>query len=1172
MAYSFFSDYQPPPLFPSGLIACYNVLFTTIPVLVIGIWDEDLSHAQVFAHPLIYQTGIQGKFLRYRDFTLFLALAICQTGIIAMTIAPSFSGIITKTGETECFILLGTLIFLAVVSAVLVQVSLQCSAVTWTYCGTVVISLIMLYLFVIIAGLMEWEDLEGVLEHLVGSWTCVMRLVLAPAAACIFGYAVLAYLRLFYPSISDFIAQNPLNQTEIQPWSRLSEYSSDLRRVYKSSARLEQVPELLVSQLHPISLRFSSPSVEKAYETEFSNQLMPLLRVVVAITIALLAAWMVYNVVTNTKTDTATSQSVMIAALLIVLVGSYLPGFRKYFKNVTLGVIFTVILVKFLTELLFNRIGGLSSALIPVVTFAILNVDFLSITALNLLALCLISLSLVLSMADCTIHVLYILIIIVLLVGIFVTCVALGYYTSHLNRLHFHLLNSVNAEAEHVRSILCCFLPEFVRDRVRRGTRYIAEEKGVVTVLFCDICDFDAICANSTPVELTAFLDDLFQKFDMACERNGVFKVETVGKTYMACAGLKETERNIPEELANTTHARRTIELAFHILRIAENYRLPSGTPVSVKIGINSGPVVAGVVGFHKPQFSLVGDTVNTASRMCSTLDSSNSIQISEATFNMIEDQRGIQFEPHMLTGVKGKGDMKAYRIKERTLSLGTETASETEESDRQIKQAERIRTTNITLETRVLRRMQTLRPIDTRKSVRIRCCGSPEERKFRLTILKDTLPVMRTGLISAFVVRILILMLRAVAYDQSSEAASDECLIAYSISAGCTGLLALASTRLHQYRGYSFIVFCICLLSTVLTMCDFVYRTDYHEDVITLVVMYDMMVLTCCSGLYYWWTVLGSVLSVVIWSAVTPLVDDIGLHYSNLIFIIGFSVVNIYASAAQEQQIRSHTSLEKYAEREIKETDELLSHLLPPHVYESLKQERNITESFSNVTILFADIVGFTSWSSNKTPVEVVTMLSELFTQFDKLCVGNEVYKVHTIGDCYVAMGYAGEGSQRDIRAECLNVLRQAFDMVNVINDINTQNGTSLNMRIGLHTGEVIAGITGSSVVRYDIYGPDVLIANKMESGGESGRVNVSDKTRGVMEGGNERFVFEFNKEIEAKAISRKHKSYFVTLQEGCMTQHLSTKSLNDEMSLAVKTKEETMIADDLEHITLPT
>ena len=1158
MAYNFFSDYQPPSLFPAGLTGSYNVLFTTIPVLLIGIWDEDLSLSQVLSHPIIYQSGIQGKFLRYRDFTLFLALALCQVIIISMTIVPSLEHIVRNNGETECFNVLGTLLFISIVEAVLGQVTMVCAAVTVSYFGTVFLCLVMLFTYILVAEALEWDDYDQVLAHIFGSGTQIVRLILAPLAAYMFGYAVFTYLRLFHPSVSEYISQHPDLSVTIIPWSRLSLFSSDLRRVYKSSSRLDQTSELHTTRLHPLTLHFSSTYVENAYQFQFSTHLIPLFRVVSGITVVLLAAWLVYNTVQNTKTETATSQSVMIAGALLVLLGSYLRGFLKHFRLIVTSGTLAVIVVKFLTEILFNRIGGLSTALIPIVTFGILNIDIVTMTVLNAIAWVLIAISLSLQLHNSEIEVLYVLVFMVLVSGIEVTCGVMGYYTARLDRRHFQLLNSVKAEAEHVRSILCCFLPEFVRDRVRSGVRYIAEEKGIVTVVFCDICEFDAICASSTPVELTTFLNELFQKFDAACDRNGVFKVETVGKTYMACAGLKDTELALPDELLSTTHARRAIELSFHILRIIDTYRLPNGNPVSVKIGINSGPVVAGVVGFHKPQFSLVGDTVNTASRMGSTIETPNTIQISEATYAMLGDVRGIHFEEHIVKGVKGKGDMKAYFVKERTLSLDSDASETLDLHSPTLRKND---------ESPVLRPHPDL-PVPIHRTMCFRCCGSTDERQFRLTILKDTFPIIRTGLLTASIVRALVVMLRTIAYDWSSNTASYECLIAYAISTGYTFILAIGSTRLHQYRLYSFLVFSLCLISTMFSMVDFVYQTDYLEDLRTMEVMYGIMLLTSCSGLYYWWTVLGSVIAVVVWSAVAPWARDMPVHYSNLIFIVGFAVVNIYAAAAQERKIRSHTELAKFAEKEIQETDELLSHLLPPHVYESLKQERNITESFSNVTILFADIVGFTSWSSNKSPVEVVTMLSELFTQFDKLCVRNEVYKVHTIGDCYVAMGYAGEGVMRDIRAECMNVLRQAFDMVTVIDQLNAQHGTSLNMRIGIHTGEVIAGITGTSVVRYDIYGPDVLIANKMESGGVQGKVNVSDTTRDILQQGNERLVFEFNKEIEAKAVARKHKAYFVTALDS-LARPESGKQVNTEIN-TTKNKEETMIAEEFEGITI--
>jgi class 3 adenylate cyclase len=85
--------------------------------------------------------------------------------------------------------------------------------------------------------------------------------------------------------------------------------------------------------------------------------------------------------------------------------------------------------------------------------------------------------------------------------------------------------------------------------------------------------------------------------------------------------------------------------------------------------------------------------------------------------------------------------------------------------------------------------------------------------------------------------------------------------------------------------------------------------------------------------------------------------------------------------------------------------------------------------------------------------------------------------------------------------------------------------------MRIGLHTGEVIAGITGTNIVRYDIYGPDAMIANKMESNGEAGKVNISDTTRQIVEemDSSDRFYYEYNKTIVAKAVNREHESYFL-------------------------------------------
>ena len=108
--------------------------------------------------------------------------------------------------------------------------------------------------------------------------------------------------------------------------------------------------------------------------------------------------------------------------------------------------------------------------------------------------------------------------------------------------------------------------------------------------------------------------------------------------------------------------------------------------------------------------------------------------------------------------------------------------------------------------------------------------------------------------------------------------------------------------------------------------------------------------------------------------------------------------------------------------------------------------------------------------------------------------------------------------------------MINMAFDMLKAIKKVNKEKKMSLNMRIGLHTGTLIAGITGTNIVRYDIYGADNDIANKMESGGAAGKINVSEDTMALIEANNPgRFEFSFNKTINHEPTNRSLKAFFV-------------------------------------------
>ena len=197
--------------------------------------------------------------------------------------------------------------------------------------------------------------------------------------------------------------------------------------------------------------------------------------------------------------------------------------------------------------------------------------------------------------------------------------------------------------------------------------------------------------------------------------------------------------------------------------------------------------------------------------------------------------------------------------------------------------------------------------------------------------------------------------------------------------------------------------------------------------------------------------------------------------------------------------------------------------------------------DQLDNVTLLFTDMVGFTEFSKNTKPQEVVNLLSRLFSKFDQLCEQIGVYKVHTIGDCYVIMSYTGKIAKERRSPvmqieEAFRVIQVGLEMINIIAEERnkTKNPAlrNLDMRIGIHTGKIVGGIIGTKVVRYDIFGQDVLIANKMESNGMAGSVCISEQTYKLICRNNfvaESFSFTEHRPCDIETIGKTIKSYKV-------------------------------------------
>jgi class 3 adenylate cyclase len=168
--------------------------------------------------------------------------------------------------------------------------------------------------------------------------------------------------------------------------------------------------------------------------------------------------------------------------------------------------------------------------------------------------------------------------------------------------------------------------------------------------LFADVVGFTPMSATMTPPELVSLLNVVFTTFDRFVEELGLEKIKTVGDAYMVASGVPH---------GRPDHAHAIAELALRIRDHTEGHPF-DGHRISLRIGINSGPVVAGVVGTHKFAYDLWGDVVNTASRMESE-GIPGSIQVTPATFELIRDR--FVCEPRGIVPVKGKGDMHTYLL-----------------------------------------------------------------------------------------------------------------------------------------------------------------------------------------------------------------------------------------------------------------------------------------------------------------------------------------------------------------------------------------------------------------------------------------------------------------------------------------------------------------------------
>jgi len=229
-----------------------------------------------------------------------------------------------------------------------------------------------------------------------------------------------------------------------------------------------------------------------------------------------------------------------------------------------------------------------------------------------------------------------------------IVVILLAYFVNEKNRL-FMLLGNEQSKSE---NLLLNILPKEIAAILKNGSRTIADHYTEASVLFADMVGFTPLSAKLAPVETVELLNEAFSFFDSLLDKYDVEKIRTIGDSYMVASGVPHRRSN---------HAQALVYMALEMREYIATHTFNNGQRVDFRIGINSGPVIGGVIGKRKFVYDVWGDAVNIASRMESH-GLGGAVQITQTTYELIKDE--FVCEPRGTVNVKGKGEMEVWLVK----------------------------------------------------------------------------------------------------------------------------------------------------------------------------------------------------------------------------------------------------------------------------------------------------------------------------------------------------------------------------------------------------------------------------------------------------------------------------------------------------------------------------
>lgn len=1154
--YSYISYYSGTCLYDAWLIMTYNIIMTSLPIVIIGVMEKE---KKIIGHAGVYKIGIKSLLLNWKVFFYWKFFAIFASVLLFLLVI-----MLSKYSlNSESFSLNGTLLFIIAVLTSLGVFMVEMNEWNKFFLGSIFFSLIALMAITIgydYSGFPTTE-IKNVIKQIIIVPNNFLLLILVPLIIITISLFSMFFSVKTLKSGTSSIYPDPVfrrNRYKIFPQTKnLRKYSKNILGLF----RIQNIESLIKKVLNERRDDFKRSSLTQVFqnsqiETEYikfkAERSIFYVRCMLGLILLGNISWTVYGIYTFIMRQVFDKLVVRLFLLIITIFATLFSThsfFLDHFERCLIIMIVGGLCAKTAVEFQYNLDGSMSTATGAIIIFIIFHMSIHKVIFIwsLFLTIYLIRITIMYSESS-SITSVEILIVhyFIILIGISFITGYTGYTIEDSNRETFVMAKKYDERYSTGRRIKSRLLPRDVINDIEKKNNIVKES--YVTLMFCEILNFDRIVTDLPREELMQMLNKYTLMMDNLCENKKVTKIETVNKTYVACCGLNGQQN----------HAATIVELAVDIINKFRPYKVPKiGCDFQLRIGINTGNVISGVVGEHKPQYCLVGDTMNIASRMCSTITTGNRIRISDTTFNNLKNKESWSLEEEFISFKGRQGPVKTHFVEslrhpvERFSSeFGNVPVDNLLKENRENHDRTTPRRTLSmfdieSIKTDDFKRSETsffliqnndeeyLFSEEIQWNVLIYYENLIQER-YRENFITRNKGSIRNGLLMNLFVNVSM----EVTYICHYSIIADEqqvieifCIIIRGVVILVLLVIYLCFDKIVKRRSYQWLIVIVFTFKNLVEVLSSLIKLKVHY-ILILETMYTAVAINHISGLLYGYILAGSSIQCILWILAAR--KGLITYFDQLFFIIFFIIINLVASRAREYFDRQTYKLILKAKASIQRTEKLLKQMIPEPVYRNLAKGQPILDYFENIPILYADICGFTAFSTHRFPQDIIRILSKLFTSFEKYTIENNSYKVHTIGDCYVALGvnYTFSGADNssifNTAKGTENILKLALKMVKKLK--KSKNLNMLKMRIGIHTGNVIAGIVGTKIVRYDIYGKDVDITNLVESAGVAGKINVSESTKKILDtfySGKYRFVD--NKKVVHKPSETELRTYLL-------------------------------------------